>query len=140
MLDSLAMMWMYYTLPRAKCNHGCITQARRARNARLARHEVRSSGFEVPNTSAFRPTPVSLFSQVSLLALPFIGRSAARIFPSHTAEDLRLHFAQFLHGRLGRGFKRAHFRLWYGCGPLEQFFIHCLGRVVHVVKDGGEPL
>ena len=39
-----------------------------------------------------------------------------------------------------QGFKRSHFRLWYGRGPLEQFLIHCLGRGVHVIEDGGEPL
>src|SRR5437773_876537 len=110
------------------------------RDWRDTKFEVLGSKLRKPRTSDLEPSSVPLFSRVLLLALPFIGGSAARIFPSHTAEDLSLHFAQLLHGRLGRGFKRAHFTLWYGRGPLEQFFIHCLGRVVHVVKDGGEPL
>ena len=72
--------------------------------------------------------------------LPLIGGSTARIFPSHTFEDLNLHFVQLFYWRFRRGVKRSHFYLWYGRGPLEQFFIHCLGRTVHVVEDGGEPL
>jgi hypothetical protein len=42
MLDCLTMMWLYYTVPEAKCNHGCITQARRARHEVLSYWEVLS--------------------------------------------------------------------------------------------------
>ena len=73
--------------------------------------------------------------------LPLIGGSAARIFSPHTVEDLSLHLAQLDFWEARQGLQaRPLLALGMGCGPFEQFFIHCLGRAVHVVDDGDEPL
>ena len=85
------------------------------------------------------------FARISRrMLLPFSAAyEVGMLLAEHALQDVVFHFATMPYHRPvspAAGPSCSSCGFWHGRGPLEQFLIHCLGRGVHIIEDGGESM